>query len=108
VKLTVNAAKGVLYTSNGSRIDAFSTATGEKLEEFGTCTSGVAVDDATDIVFVANPCTSQIEEWKGVIIPDVTTAEPAGDKTIAGSVDPAGGGEVTGCFFEYGEHTGPS
>jgi len=108
VKLTVNAAKGILYAATGSSVIAYSAATGEKLEEFGGCNSGIAVDDTTDIVFLSNPCTSQIEEWKGVIIPDVTTGEPVGDKKISGSVDPAGGGEVTDCFFEYGESAGAS
>jgi hypothetical protein len=102
-KVAVNAVKHVLYIAEGSAIKAYDVGSGSLLEEFGNggCYRGVAVDDASDTVFTTNQCSGKVQVWKGVVVPDVTTGDPSGNKTVTGSVALAGAGEVTECFFQW-------
>jgi hypothetical protein len=104
-KFAVNGVRHVLYVleSYSTGIIAYDTVTGAKLEEFGPfgCYGGIAVEDATDTVFTTEYCQRKIQEWKGVIVPEVVTGDPVGNSKVSGSVALAGGGDVTQCKFEY-------
>ena len=72
--------------------------------------SDLAVDAATDTVYVSSPAYWGGDGMVGVfvapgVVPEVVTGSSTlvspRMTTIAGSVDPAGNGVVTGCGFEY-------
>jgi phosphodiesterase/alkaline phosphatase D-like protein len=109
--LAVDASTGTLYLTlgqsiNGERVVAFN-GSGAALETFGKTSSGglrgIAVDEATGVVYVDNENSGKILVYPGIVVPDVTTGEPVGNNVVSGQVDPAGGGEVTSCKVEYGE-----
>ncbi len=67
----------------------------------------VAVDAATEEVYVANAFNGAVDIFGPlVVVPNVSTTAPTGvqptEATLHGQVEPAGGGEVTGCEVEYG------
>ena len=107
--VAINATRHVVYIAGSSKVSAYDTATGSLLETFGEevgCSiNGVAVDDATDTVFLSRGCTNRVQEWKGTLVPDALTGEPTGNSQVSGSVALAGGGEVISCKFEFGETT---
>ena len=107
--VAINATRDVVYIAGNSKVSAYDTATGSLLETFGEeggCSiGGIAVDDATDTVFLSRGCTNRIQEWKGAVVPDAVTGDPTGNSQVSGSVALAGGGEVTNCKFEFGEST---
>jgi hypothetical protein len=104
-KVAVNAVKHVVYAASGSEVRAYDAASGSQLESFTTSYEirGIAVDDNTDTVFTSNTSTGKVQEWQGVVVPDVTTGEPEGNSKVTGSVGTAGAGEVTECKFEWKE-----
>ena len=68
---------------------------------------GVAVDGSTHTVYAVNSEAGGGEVAVfGDVRPIVTTGEPTNVETssvtLTGSVDPAGRGAITDCFFEYG------
>jgi hypothetical protein len=83
-----------VYEPNGTLIEEFASGLG------GSYT-GIAIDEASGDVFVSDASNSKIKRFPGVIVPDVTTSEPTGLATLHGHVNPAGGGEVTSCVFEF-------
>jgi hypothetical protein len=105
-KIAINATRHVVYIAGTSQVSAYDTASGSLLETFGEeagCSiNGIAVDDATDTVFLSRPCTNEVQEWKGTVVPDAITGDPTGNSTVSGSVALAGGGEVTSCEFQFG------
>ena len=107
--VAINATRHVVYVAGSSSVSAYDAATGSLLETFGEeggCgINGIAVDDATDTVFLSRSCTSRIQEWKGSVVPDAVTGDPTGNSQVSGSVALAGGGEVISCKFEFGETT---
>ena len=84
----------VAYQPNGEIIETFDT---------GIELGALAVDESTHDVYVGNEETGEIEVWPAVVVPDATTGEQTGFATVNGHVDPAGGGNVTECFFQYGQ-----
>jgi DNA-binding beta-propeller fold protein YncE len=65
--------------------------------------SGIAVDQASGDVYLETYGTIYI--YKPVVVPDLTI-NPASNSTattttLSGHVDPAGGGDITDCHFEY-------
>jgi hypothetical protein len=81
----------------------------------GVLTAGlngaVAFDEHTRIVYVADPATAKVFAFAPRIIPDVAT-EPAPDVSAVGATlkglvapDPAGGGNVVDCHFDFGTDT---
>ncbi len=64
--------------------------------------SGVAIEQSTGNLYVSS---NTVDIFKRVIVPDVSTSAVSGVKptvaTINGHVDPAGGGGISGCYFEY-------
>jgi hypothetical protein len=110
-RIAVNGAKHVVYlggpSSNG-KVQAFSTVTGELLETIeppGQEVRGLAVDEATDTLFVAVANSNQVVEMPESNVPKATTGEPIEDAEVGGTVDPDGTGPIAECYFEFGTST---
>ncbi len=84
------------YNSSGAELETFATTLGS--------TEDVAVDENSGTVYVA-ASNGQVNVVPGIVVPDVATGEQTGVATLNGHVDPAGGGDVTSCHFEYGTDT---
>ncbi len=69
----------------------------------GSYVSGIAVDQSTGDVYVSNGGSVNI--FKPITVPNVSTGAPtevsATAATLNGHMDPAGGGGITECNFEY-------
>jgi hypothetical protein len=67
--------------------------------------AGIGVDASSHTVYAANTGSGTIAVFTAVILPDVTTGASSNvdrtTATVAGHVDPAGGGNVSACHFEY-------
>jgi hypothetical protein len=109
--LAFDATSGTLYATlghnvNGERVVAFNES-GAQLESFAQTISGglrgIAVDEATGVVYVDNESSGKILVYPGVVVPDVTTGEPVSNNSVSGHIDPAGGGNIVSCVVEYGE-----
>jgi phosphodiesterase/alkaline phosphatase D-like protein len=116
-ELALDSAAGILYLTDFPEYPAnfkqgwraYDIETGSLLETRlggGTegAVKGIAVDESTHTVYTANDDNSveRIEEWRPVVVPDVTTGKPTGNATVNGTVGLAGAGNVTECLFEYG------
>jgi phosphodiesterase/alkaline phosphatase D-like protein len=103
--LTVDASSNTLYVAHSSQVDAYNES-GAHLESFATglgSITGVAVDEARGIVYVS--AGGKVRVLPGVVVPDAVTGDQTGDATVNGHVDPAGGGEIVTCEFEFGTDT---
>ena len=103
---------GVLIRHYPSSCDAGGNCTAA--DSFGSGhlsgATGLAVDPSNDSVYAASSSAGQIEKFTGpVILADVSTSAPSSlhgtTATLSGHLDPAGGGNVTSCQFEYGPDT---
>ena len=109
--VAVDSIDHIVYAANifENGITAYD-ASGRVLETIGAgappglYTYGIGFDESTRALYLANPATGKILVYPAVIVPDVTTGEQTGNATLNGSVDPAGGGPITECKFEYGVH----
>ena len=116
-ELALDSAAGILYLTDFPEYPAnfkqgwraYDIETGSLLEtRLGGgsegAAKGIAVDESTHTVYTSNDDNSvkRIEEWRPVVVPDVTTGKPTGNATLTGTVGLAGAGNVTECFFEYG------
>ena len=102
--LTVDASTHTLYVAEPDEVDAYNES-GALLETFATSVgsiNGITVDEARGIVYVASV---RIQILPGVVVPDVTTGNQTGNATVNGHIDPAGGGNVTDCYFQFGTDT---
>ncbi len=109
-QIMVDSATHVLYVERGfgNGIEAWDE-NGNVIETFATGfptggngqSASIAIDEADGTIYVSNPDTNQILVYPAAIAPDVTTGEQSGAATLTGHVDPAGGGPVTNCYFEY-------
>jgi len=67
--------------------------------------AGIGVDSLSHTVYAANTGSGTVTVFTAVILPDVTTGASSNvdrtTATVAGHVDPAGGGNVSACHFEY-------
>ena len=97
-----------VYIDNVTTVAEFSPA-GSELDRFGagelTAGSGVAVDSATNTVYVADSAASTVSLFVGPVSPAVTTGEATGlqvegSATLNGTVDPRGI-PLSSCEFEY-------
>ena len=106
--LAVDGLTHTIFIASSGEVDAIDPS-GTLLERFGTGGgtnyTGVAVDESTGVVYVADSATRHILEFPGVVVPDVATGGLTGNATVHGHVDPAGGGDVTDCHFQYGTGT---
>ena len=116
-ELALDSAAGILYLTDFPEYPAnykqgwraYDIETGSLLEtRLGGgsegAVKGIAVDESTHTVYTSNDDNSveRIEEWRPVVVPDVTTGKPTGNATLNGTVGLAGAGNVTECFFEFG------
>jgi DNA-binding beta-propeller fold protein YncE len=69
---------------------------------------GVAIDPSSGTLYVADKANNVVDVFGSFVVPDVTTKPASGVEetaaTLNGHLDPdaaEGGGEVTGCRFEY-------
>jgi hypothetical protein len=106
---------GEIYQDTGTSIAHYDsgcpTEVGpcEPLDSFGSSglfgANGVAVDGETHTVYVANSTTGDIAVF-GDVRPFVTTGQQSvateSEVTLTGHIDPAGRGNITSCYFEYG------
>jgi hypothetical protein len=111
--LEIDPTTNDLYVDyEGGVIDRFQFNCGEHCsptEEFGSGNlneaQGVGISGSSTI-YVANTGDADIARFVAMVIPDVMTKPVSGlGSTIAtlnGHVDPAGQGDITECFFEYG------
>jgi hypothetical protein len=100
--MAVNGAQNRIYIANGStQVKAYDVDSAALVEtiDVGSGVDDVAVDEATDTLFTAG--AGVIKEIVGVVVPDLTTSAPTGTATLNGHVDPAGGGDVISCKFEF-------
>ncbi len=107
-RVAVNAVRHVLYLGgpNSNKVASYDTATGSLLETFtipAGNVKGIAVQDSSDTVFLASS-NGLIYELRGISVPKATTGEPTGNSSVGGTADADGAGEITECFFEFGEH----
>ena len=107
--MAFDASRGILYVLLEGRIAAYDRS-GKLIETFGQNVEepyfqGIAVNEATGTVYAAlnrySAHSAEILPFPEVIVPDVTTGEPVGNETVSGTVDPAGGGNVTSCEVQY-------
>ena len=104
-RLTVNGAKDILYVAHSSVVVAYSTSTGELLEEVkitGKNFRGVAVNEENDTLYVYSSNAQRVLEIRLSVVPKAETGEPISNKTVSGTVAPDGAGEITECYFEFG------
>ena len=118
--LAVDPASGDLYAALGSEgesaVDEFAPS-GAFLSRIEMPNEArpwaIAINGSSHDLYVSDALGTQTVYVFGpaVVVPTVTPAAPVSVQptsvTLHGSVDPAGGGEVTGCVFEWGE-TAPS
>ncbi|MGA8745171.1 MAG: hypothetical protein WB507_04835 [Solirubrobacterales bacterium] len=102
------ASSGFFYTITGSEVSEFEPSTRPFGSPFGSGTltgpSGVAIDAATDDVYVAQsgPGDVAVFDFTGPVISTGPIESPGhAAATLTGHVDPLSRGEVTGCEFEY-------
>ncbi len=115
--LTIDPATNDLYVVQGGYfVRQFALNCGQdctSLDSFGNGylhgAQGISVDGSTGVVYVANTGSGEVAVFKEGIEPNVATGPPTSQGqtsvTLNGEIEPAGGGEVTTCKFEYGTNT---
>jgi streptogramin lyase len=95
------------YNAAGVQIDDFGLGTLGEVEGEGEIPNVIAFDEQHEVLYVADFENSVV--WAFVPAPEVTTGPPSNlrqaSATVSGHVDPAGGGEIVSCEFEYGTST---
>jgi len=104
--LVFDTADRLLYVIGNESVVAYNRD-GAKVETIGGLGNQLhsgAIDESTGTIYVSQAPVSggKINVFPAVIVPDPTTGEPVGDATVSGHVDPAGGGDVTTCSFQFG------
>ncbi len=106
--VAVDSSTGDLYAAAPSGISRFGSS-GTLIEQFSHLSSfpwGVAVNGSNGIVYATDSSARTASIFSALIVPDVLNEPPTElehtSVTLHGRVDPAGGGEVTSCQFEYG------
>jgi len=110
--LYVDPVSGEVYVDEDFALAVF-YSNGSLKERIGSGvlsdSAGVAVNDSSGTVYVSNPDDGSIVVFAPIVVPDVTigpvTNQTPTAGTLNGHVDPAGGGAVTSCHFEYGTDT---
>jgi hypothetical protein len=110
-----DAARNQVLANDGDHVAIYNATTGSQVDKFGAGTlidgTGIAVNETSDVIYALDrkqgTNEGTIDVFSPALLPDVTTgpAAPVGASavTLHGHVDPAGGGEVTGCEFEFGQ-----
>ena len=108
----IDLSNNHIYTDRGNSVFHYDPLGGSPIDSFGFPdppypglggSYGIAVNKTTHSVYVGNG--NKVDVFKPVVVPDVTTGGTEGNSKVFGSVDPAGAGEVTQCYFEFGTTT---
>ncbi len=111
--LTIDPSSNDLYTTQGGAyVNHYALNCGQActpLDSFGNedliGAQGLGIDGTTGTMYVANTGAGDVAMFTAVIIPDVTTGATFNltpkSVTASGTLEPAGGGEVTSCEVEY-------
>jgi phosphodiesterase/alkaline phosphatase D-like protein len=104
-----------IYVDRQNSVFHYDSLGGSPLDSFGfadppypglSSSPGIAVNETTHAVYVANNgAEARVDVFKPVQVPDVTTGGSEGNSKVLGTVDPAGAGEITQCYFEFGTTT---
>ena len=103
--------EGNVYAGEGSTIGEFSSSA-EPIYSIGGLTydRGMAINETSNALYVADQGAAQVDIFKSVLAPTLTIQpQTSPDPTTASlnaKVDPAGGGNVIECHFEYGTEKG--
>ena len=104
----VNSATGEVFVAHANTVTVYSSA-GEELATFDPTNNieDVGVNDANGFAYatVTAACCDWVEVFGLLNLPKVTTGPPVGNTEVSGVVDEDGAGEVTECYFEFGETT---
>ena len=107
-------AEGHIYNDETNTVSEFNS-TAEPIESFGSFGfgRGIAVNDTSGDVYVADEGSNRVYVFQRITVPTVTTDQVTNPKQtsveLTGEVDPdaaQGGGPVTACHFEYGTEVG--
>ena len=115
--IAIDPTNDHLYVAGGGQIAEYAAGGtnplitfGQGVVETGGYSFGMAFNPNSGRIYVSNFYPSLIDVFgSGAVVPGATTgpAENPGQTsgTLTGHVDPEGGGDVTGCKFEYGTDT---
>jgi hypothetical protein len=108
-----------LVVDHGSYISIYDATSGQQVDKFGSGSlfegQRAGVDGNTGVVYALETQNSgsgggKLDAFVPAALPDVAvgavSALGSTSVTLNGHVDPAGGGEVTSCEFEFGETAG--
>jgi DNA-binding beta-propeller fold protein YncE len=113
--VNIDPATHHVYSDRRSSIAEYDSS-GSLVGEFGASllqdSRGVDINGASGRVYVTSnpPAGGRVEIFgPAAVVPDVTTGNAtnvtATGATLNGHVDPAGGGNITNCHFDYGTDT---
>jgi hypothetical protein len=111
IGVAVDPSNGDLYVTVGGGIDEFAPGGAflSRIELPNEASPGaVAFNSSSHDVYVSSLFGQTVYVFgPGVVVPTVTATAPVSVQptgvTLHGAVDPASGGEVTACVFEWGE-----
>ncbi len=105
--VAVDPESGEVFVAEQRQVARFSEK-GERIgHSFGSLGEayGIALNASGSALYVADNPSNSAELFTRFITPDLSIGTPenitATSATLVGEVDPAGGGSVTGCHFEY-------
>jgi hypothetical protein len=117
-QMAIDQTRGILYTPGSNfKVDAYDIATGALLERAGPGDHpyfGVAVDEATNDLYTtaisgSNGQSGEVFDLPAVDLPDAGTKAASNitrtSATLNARMDPASGGDITACHFDYGTDT---
>ena len=103
--------EGNVFAGEGATIREFSSSA-EPIYSFDGLSfgRGMAINEASNALYVADEGASVVDIYKSVPAPTLTirplTSSSPTSATLNAKVDPAGAGNVTECHFEYGTEKG--
>lgn len=105
---TIDPSDDDLYADEGGQVAHYDSE-GDLLETFGagelTNGTGVAVNETTGTVYVADAADNSVRVYKAVVTPDIADVSATAGQTsaaISAHITPAGSPSVTACQIEYG------
>ncbi len=109
--VAVDQNSGDVFVNDGQHVAQYTSA-GASLGQFGSevlgAGSGVAENQSSTDVYVADAAANRVEVFRFLLLPDAVTEGASGvtvsGATVAGSVNPEGV-VLTSCEFEYGTDT---
>lgn len=113
--VAVDQSTNDVYADRGTQIARYGSD-GSLIEAFGEApqvnnSPAVAINEADKKVYVADSSTGKVAIYPKYISPDISgviAVTGPGEVGFAGTVDPAGGGDVNSCMFQYREKGEPT